>query len=184
VAAFLLPVRGKELTMKHAFRLGLFTLSMLGCNWPWPIDVPVDELPVDEPPGCDDGSCEPPSPECLFGETFYELRQGEAEQLTLSPEEWIRADAELTDAVEREQLVLAVRQSSYDHVTTVAEALEAVDEDEVRRIWLTPEAGEPTYVVYEYGAGDNSYGAFFAAGELTVLANIHDGDIMNCLVRD
>jgi hypothetical protein len=164
--------------MKHAFRLGLFTLSMFGCNWPFPVDeLPVDELPTDESPV-------EPAPDCLFGDTFYALRSGEVDAVTLSPEAWIRDDAELTDPVEREQLVLAVRQSSHDDVTTVAEALGRVDQHEVRRIWLTPEGGAPTYVVYEYGAGDNSYGAFFEAGELDVVANIHDGDVLDCTVSE
>jgi hypothetical protein len=170
--------------MTNLHRIGLTTLLLVGACPEWPVgDVPVatpvPELPELEPP-CDQADCGGPTPECLFGETFYDLHQ--SPYLSLSADEWIRADAELTDPDEREQLVLAVRQSTHTDVTTVSEALERVDEGEVRRIWLTPQSGQRRYVVYEYGAGDNSYGAFFAAGDPTVLASIHDGDILDCRV--
>jgi hypothetical protein len=179
--------------MTHLYRIGLTALSLVGgCpEWPLPVDGPASDLPVTSPiselpelePPCDQADCGGPTPECLFGETFYDLRHLESPHLTLSADAWIRADADLSDPHERQQLVLAVRQSTHRDVSTVGEALERVDEHEVRRIWLTPPSGQPRYVVYEYGAGDNSYGAFFAAGDLTVLADIHDGDIMNCRVH-
>lgn len=44
-------------------------------------------------------------------------------------------------------------------------------------------ASERWFVVYEYGAGDNSYGAFFEQQGTTVLASIHDGDLLICVKR-
>jgi hypothetical protein len=57
-----------------------------------------------------------------------------------------------------------------------------VDEQEVRRVWFTHPASGREFVAYEYGAGDNSYGAFFARDALEVASQIHDGDLLECTV--
>ena len=150
---------------------------MLGC--PLPVDMPggVDDLPP-LPAPCEGGGCGDEEPSCLFGEEFHDLKSDPA--FALEADEWIVDEAQLADAVERTQLVSAVQQSTHTDVTTVAQALSRVDEEEVRRIWFSHRASGREYVVYEYGAGDNSYGAYFARGELDVLAQIHDGDLLLC----
>jgi hypothetical protein len=160
-----------------SFTAALFL--MLGC--PLPVDLPggVDEVPT-LPPPCQGSACDGDEPVCLFGEEFRDLKSDPA--FVLAEDEWIVDEAQLADAVERAQLISAVQQSTHTDVTTVAEALARVDEEEVRRIWFRHRASGAEYVVYEYGAGDNSYGAYFARGELDVLAQIHDGGLLECAV--
>ena len=120
----------------------------------------------------------PPAAECLFGDSFYALRT-EA-PLTIEAERWIRALADLESALQGEQLVVAVQQSSHTDVTTPAEALERVDQNEVRHMLLLDAPTGRRYEVFEYGAGDNSYGAIFRAGTLQKVTSIHDGDLLEC----
>jgi hypothetical protein len=116
---------------------------------------------------------------CLFGEVFSDIRTSPV--LTLDSERWIRSVEEL-DPLVAEQLLIAVQQSSHSDVVTPAEALERVDQQEVRQIAFRDSASERAFVVYEYGVGDNSYGAYFASDSSEVLASIHDGDILDCSV--
>lgn len=135
----------------------------------------LDEV---EPCGDPDPVEEEPNA-CLFGEVFSDIRTNDA--LLITNESWIQSADELTE-LEAEQIVVAVQQSSHTDVTTAAEALEEVDEQEVRRIDFYELASERWFVVYEYGAGDNSYGAFFDQEGTDVLASIHDGDLLDCSV--
>jgi hypothetical protein len=130
--------------------------------------------------GCDDPDREEPPVEaeaCLFGDVFSDIRSNSA--LLITSESWIRAADALTE-LDAQQLLLAVQQSSHSDVTTPVEALERVDQREVRRMDFYELASERWFVVYEYGVGDNSYGAFFEQQGTTVLASIHDGDLLNC----
>lgn len=129
---------------------------------------------------CVGTGCPAPVTECLFGEQFPDIRTNP--DLELSADEWITSVDQLADDIEQQQLVLAVQQSSHTDVTTPEEALERVDQNEVRRIWLRHPATDRAFVVYEYGAGDNSYGAFFAQAQVDVAASIHDGDLLDCEV--
>lgn len=132
-------------------------------------------------------TCAEPEPEeasvdpsaCLFGEVFSDIRTNDA--LLITSEIWIQSADMLAD-LEAQQLLIAVQQSSHTDVTTASEALERVDQAEVRRMDFYELASERWFVVYEYGAGDNSYGAFFEQQGTAVLASIHDGDLLNCSV--
>jgi hypothetical protein len=128
--------------------------------------------PEPEEPGVDPNAC-------LFGEVFSDIRTNAA--LLITSETWIQSVDTLSD-LEAQQLLVAVQQSSHTDVTTASEALERVDQAEVRRMDFYELASERWFVVYEYGAGDNSYGAFFDQQGTTVLASIHDGDLLNCSV--
>lgn len=137
-----------------------------------------------EEPSVEDPSAEEPSAEeaaaaCLFGDVFSDIRTNEA--LSITDESWLEAADELTD-LEAAQLVLAVQQSSHTDVSTAAEALERVDQQQVRRVDFYELASERWFVAYEYGVGDNSYGAFFDQEGTDVLASIHDGDLLSCSV--
>lgn len=125
--------------------------------------------------------CPPPTAAaaCLFGEQFSDIRDNPA--LQILSETWIVAVDGLTP-IASEQLVLAVQQSSHTDVTTPAEALQRVDQQEVRDIALLELASGRIFTVLEYGVGDNSYGAFFEQGGSEVLASIHDGDLLACSV--
>jgi hypothetical protein len=119
-----------------------------------------------------------PVGDCLFGEQFSDIRSNPA--LVLESETWLRSVSALGGELAQAQLVLAVQQSSHTDVTSAEEALARLDQQEVRRIELRESAGARRFTVYEYGVGDNSYGAFFAAGTTTLVAAIHDGDLLNC----
>jgi hypothetical protein len=129
---------------------------------------------------CRGAGCPKPAPECLFGATFHALVQGEVRTVEIANEEEIADIAQLGDALARAQLVLAVQQSSHSDVTTAEEALSRVDQQTVRRFTLVEPASTRAYTAYEYGAGDNSYGAIFSAGTSELAASIHDGDILHC----
>jgi len=122
--------------------------------------------------------CETVPAPCPFGEQFSDLRDHPT--LAIVSEAWIRSEDQLGDEVERAQLVLAVQQSSHTDVCTPSEALARVDQQEVRRLELHERTGGGAFTVFEYGVGDNSYGAVFARGALPVLASIHDGDLLDC----
>ncbi len=128
---------------------------------------------------CRDSAVPAPAPTCLFGEQFSDLRTNPA--LVIESEVWITSAAELAE-LEAAQLVLAVQQSSHTDVTTAAEALARVDQQEVRRMEIAQTDGARAFTVYEYGVGDNSYGAIFGAGTTELAASIHDGDLLGCNV--
>jgi hypothetical protein len=130
---------------------------------------------------CQGAGCPTSARPCLFGDTFYELRT--TGLLSVLDEHWIRALSEITSELEGQQLVLAVQQSAHTDVTTPAEALAAVDQNEVRRMRLRDAPSGRQYDVFEYGAGDNSYGAIFRADSLVKAVSIHDGDLLECTER-
>jgi hypothetical protein len=114
---------------------------------------------------------------CLFGDVFSDIRTSPA--LTTDSERWILSVDDL-EPLAAQQLLVAVQQSSHSDVATPAEALARVDQQEVRVIAFRESVSERAFVVYEYGVGDNSYGAYFAQDSSEVLASIHDGDILDC----
>ena len=75
--------------------------------------------------------------------------------------------ASSTNATQRAQLVAAV-QVAYSSVATVSQALAAVDENIVNQVELWDASNRRAYTAYEYGAGDNSYGAIFEHGTTNV----------------
>lgn len=129
---------------------------------------------------CTGAGCPKSAPECLFGSTFYELMHGEQRNVEIVSEEQITNVAQLGSPDAGAQLVLAVQQSAHSDVTTPDEALSRVDQQTVRRLSLLDLASSRTYTAYEYGAGDNSYGAIFVGESLELAASIHDGDFLNC----
>jgi hypothetical protein len=116
--------------------------------------------------------------ECLFGTTYSDLRAARTDLQITSSEE-LHLGAPL-GALAEAQLVLAVQQSSHDDVATAAEAFAAVDEQEINRVLVVELASGHSFVAYEYGVGDNSYGAIFLAGSTDLVASIHDGDLYGC----
>lgn len=130
---------------------------------------------------CSGEGCPIVEPGCLFGDTFYALRSDG--RIPVIEQRWIRAVEELTSTLEAQQLVIAVQQSSHTDVTTPAQALARVDQSEVRRMRLRAPDDTREYDLFEYGAGDNSYGAIFHADSLTRVARIQDGDLLECTER-
>ena len=129
--------------------------------------------------GCDGAGCGA-APACLFGDTFGDLLASSAARVT--------GDRELRvgdpqSALDKQRIVLAVQQSSHTDVTTVEQAFARVDQNVIRRVDLYDEAGARAFVAFEYGAGDNSYGAVFGHGVPTIVSQIHDGDLQACSAR-
>jgi hypothetical protein len=130
---------------------------------------------------CAGAGCPAAASSCLFGDTFYALRS--ERPLQVLDEHWLRSIDAIASALEGQQLLIAVQQSSHSDVTTPAEALAAVDQNEVRRMRLRDGPSGREYDVFEYGVGDNSYGAIFRADTLFKAASIHDGDLLECTER-
>jgi hypothetical protein len=67
-------------------------------------------------------------------------------------------------------------------VTTAAEALARVDQQEIVRLDLWDATARRGFTALEYRVGDNSYGSIFAHGTTAAVADIHDGDLLACAV--
>ncbi len=128
---------------------------------------------------CEGAGCSA-APTCLFGATFGDLLAGTATRVT-GDRELHAADPE--SALDQQRIVVAVQQSAHTDVTTVEQAFAAVDQQVIRRVDLYDEAGARAFVAFEYGAGDNSYGAVFGYGSATLASKIHDGDLEACSAR-
>lgn len=130
--------------------------------------------------GCDRYACSQPVQACVFGDTFAGLdvlRFARGAEVALTS-----ADLAGLDATAQAQIVRALHASSHTDVTTAAEAFTRVDGGVINRIELRDGFAVRLYVAYEYGAGDNSYGAIFDERDLEPAAEIHDGDIDECTV--
>lgn len=92
---------------------------------------------------------------------------------------WFTDAAEYSD-LDARQLVRAVQLAGSSEVTTLAGALGSIDSGEARRIVLWDTSVRRTWVLWEFGRGDNSYGAWFAAADATAVARVADGDTYDC----
>lgn len=128
---------------------------------------------------CSGAGCAPVVEDaCLLGATYGDFRDSE-QFTTTSAAVWTSPDGRTP--LELDQIVLAVQQSAHTDVTTAAEAFERVQEGEIN---VTERTGfQHQLVAYEYGSGDNSYGAVFYAGTLELAASIRDGDLYECTLR-
>lgn len=130
---------------------------------------------------CTGAGCAAP-PSCLFGATYGDLRTNAA--LTNPFSQIINAATLSTYSAEQQrELVLAVQQSAHTDVTTPEQALGVVDGMEVNLNLFYEPAGLRAFFAFEYGAGDNSYGAIFERVSGTLVTAIHDGDLAGCIVR-
>ena len=130
---------------------------------------------------CTGAGCAPaPAATCLFGEQYNQLDTIAA--LQVSGRTKVTMPSELSP-LDQQRAILAVQQSSHTDVTTIAQAFAAVDQNEFNVVRLYEPAAARTYTAFEYGAGDNSYGAIFYWNTPTMVAAIHDGDYQDCTVR-
>ena len=132
---------------------------------------------------CEGAGCAPPpvAGGCVFGETYHDLAGNPALQLH-NRSKITAANLATLNPIDQQRLVVAVQQSSHTDVTTPAEALARVDQGEVNVTWLAEPAARRSFIAFEYGAGDNSYGAIFDRhGGL--VTSIHDGDLLGCTVE-
>ena len=133
---------------------------------------------------CDGVGCAPPAPaaECLFGSVYHDLETNPALQF-INKNKITAATLDTLNPADQHKLMLAVQQSSHDDVTTPLEAIGRVDQGEVNVTWWLEPAARRAYIAFEYGAGDNSYGAIFDRHRGDMVTNIHDGDLENCTVK-
>jgi hypothetical protein len=82
--------------------------------------------------------------------------------------------------LDRAQIIRAVHESTHTDVTTIEEAFDAVDEGLINRFVLRDSYTNQFYVEIEYGAGENSYGAYLYWGTAEMAAAIHDGFPEEC----
>lgn len=131
--------------------------------------------------GC--AQVEPPST-CVFGATYHDIFENNAHLTVINQNTITPSTLATLTADDRQRLMLAVQQSSHTDVTTPEEAILRVDQDEVNVTWMYEAAARRQFIAFEYGAGDNSYGAVFdrwgAGPTLGMVTNIHDGDLENC----
>ena len=131
--------------------------------------------------GCDGAGCAPATT-CVFGETYHDIESAPAldtiGELKITP-----ANLDTLDPRLQQMLVVAVQQSSHTDVTTPAEALSRVDQEEMNVTFLSEPAARRAFVAFEYGAGDNSYGGIFERSSGTLVSAINDGDLLRCSVK-
>jgi len=128
--------------------------------------------------GCEGAGCQ--TEQCLFGDSFYELRQLQHGVTTTYKQGELTVASPLT-AAEQAQIIAAVQVSALgEEVTTIEEAFAAVDQGEVNRFGVYDSLAGRSFVAFEYGAGDSSYGAFFEGEAPARVAEIGDGEIREC----
>ncbi|MBA3453713.1 MAG: hypothetical protein H0T42_11530 [Deltaproteobacteria bacterium] len=133
--------------------------------------------------GCDGDGCTPVDPDgCLFGDNYNDIPGNPALEV-INHNLITAATLSNLSAVDQQRLLRAVHESSHTDVTTPQEALMRVDQGEVNVTWIAEPAAQRMFVAFEYGAGDNSYGAIFSRTDDTRATSIHDGDLYNCAVK-
>ncbi|MCU0672052.1 MAG: proprotein convertase P-domain-containing protein [Myxococcota bacterium] len=113
---------------------------------------------------------------CVFGSVYRDVFTSGA--LVVMSREVLTASSTL-DARATAQVIAAVDVASYDP-TTIEEAFGSVDGGEIHRTELWDASNRLAFTAFEYGAGDNSYGAIFEYGTTVFAARIQDGDLYEC----
>lgn len=128
---------------------------------------------------CAGDGCAPASDPgvCVFGRAFNEL-DTRAELVVTNRVKWTSTAGRTP--LDLARIVLAVQQSSHTDVTTAEEAFARVDGGEINAVHIYEPAAARTFLALEYGAGDNSYGAYFEGRSDVIVARIHDGDLEGC----
>ncbi len=124
------------------------------------------------------------SESCAFGERFQPLREGLIRGLvTVASLEISPANVASLSTLAGRQLVLAVKASAHDDVTTPAEAITRPDGETVNVYELWDATARRSFTAYEFGAGDNSFGLIFEYGTTKVATRINDGDFYDCVAQ-
>lgn len=128
---------------------------------------------------CENGDCEP-DVECAFGEVFHDLRT--SADVVAGTRRVLTSPEGLT-ALEEQQVIRAVQSSAHVDVTSIEEAFDRMDQNEINQIEFWDRTNARPFVAYEFGAGDTSVGAYFAHGTTERVAVISDGEIEDCTVN-
>ena len=117
--------------------------------------------------------------DCVFGASLADLMPPRFVQGGLTVHDSAVALTEL----QRAQFVRAMHASTHDDVTTAEQALAAADEGVILTRPVRDDIALRPYTLVTYGSGDNTYGAIFDDQASDALAEVHDGDIYECLVE-
>jgi hypothetical protein len=134
--------------------------------------------------GCVQPDPPPDTSTCVFGQSYHDIFENNPNLQIINSNKIYPNTLSTLNPEDRLRLMYAVQQSANTDVTTPEEAITRVDQDEVNVTWFVETAAKRAFIAFEYGAGDNSYGAVFdrwsdgpTGGMVT---NIHDGDLENC----
>ncbi|MDX2088037.1 MAG: DVUA0089 family protein [Kofleriaceae bacterium] len=130
--------------------------------------------------GCQGDGCAPPPSACVFGDTYNDIFDDNPNITVINRNKIYPNTLATLNPEDRHRLMLAVQQSAHDDVTTPEEAIQRVDQQEVNVVWLAEENAQRAFISFEYGSGDNSYGAIFDRHSGEMVTNIHDGDLESC----
>jgi hypothetical protein len=83
-------------------------------------------------------------------------------------------DAQAADALTREQIVAAARRAAFDEVSDLVDAFSGFDGGTIERVEIFDLSSNRAFTMWEFGAGDNGFGAIFDAGSTAVVTNIRD----------
>ncbi len=113
---------------------------------------------------------------CTFGRMFWQLSENPrflfTERSTLD-----LADAQALPLDEQARIVLAMGETAADDDIDLVEGFDFVDQNEINKLRFWDGSNDMAFVAYEFGAGDNSFGAVFHADSGELAARIVDGDI-------
>ncbi len=143
-------------------------------------DTPVDGLDAssdaDTPPAvaCPDG---PFAGTCAFGLTSSALLASGALTVEL---EATHTTAETFGEVEGRQLLHGFRCEGIFAPTTVAQALELIDDDGVRVYRITRLDNDDEFIWLRFYQGDTEVGFIFADGTFELVARVSDQDVVDC----
>ncbi len=115
---------------------------------------------------------------CLLGSSWNDLKTSTA--FTKSGQRTVTMASQLS-GIAAQQALAAIR-VAYDDATDLADGLSKIDQSELGVVTFKHTATGKTVDVFEFGAGDNSYGAVFTGGSLDVAAQIRDLDFYGCTV--
>jgi hypothetical protein len=115
--------------------------------------------------------------ECVFGPTINHVFEALGPVQVISSRRLGLLDD--FDMLQAQQLIAAVG-TTYDNVTTTADAFGQVDQQEIHRLELWDASSRQSLIAFKFWAGDNLYGAIMRPDNDTIVARIQDGDIAEC----
>ncbi|MGH1349033.1 MAG: hypothetical protein ACRBN8_46300 [Nannocystales bacterium] len=115
---------------------------------------------------------------CSLGLTYASTPM-QAHITTVDRVEYTLASAQGAGPTQQAQIAAAAS-GVYGETLTLSEAFDRVDAGRINVVEFYDLSNNAAYTAIEFGAGDTSVGAFFLAGTTQNIADIGDGDILNC----
>lgn len=118
------------------------------------------------------------SPEyrCVFGLTYGDMLDNPRFHF-VERSELVLADAQALSTDEQARILLAIGESAADTNIDLVEGFDFVDDNRINKLRFWDGSNDLPFVAYEFGAGDNSFGAVFHSDTGALAARIVDGDI-------